>query len=112
MNWYVAKIIFQIVSDSPTAQFDEQIRLIAADTVEEAVKVADKIGETEQEDLSTVQWKYVGISHLKQLEGLKNGVEVCSNTHETDNAPHYIDFVKRRDTDMHQSTFARLKTLV
>ena len=46
MNWYVAKIVFRIMSGDGNhhAQFDEQLRLISADDELQAFEKATAIG--------------------------------------------------------------------
>ena len=54
MNWYLGKIIFRIIcgEGTHTAQFDEQLRLIAATDEEEAFQKATTIGQREQDGFS------------------------------------------------------------
>ena len=51
MNWYLTKIVFRIVcgEGKHTPQFDEQLRVIAADNKEEAFYKARAIGKDEEE---------------------------------------------------------------
>ena len=47
MNWYLAKIVYRIYcgDGEHTGQFDEQLRLIAAETKEDAFHKAQTIGQ-------------------------------------------------------------------
>ena len=50
MNWYMAKIVYQIIcgEGNHKPQFDEQLRLIEAPTENEALRKAQEIGQREQ----------------------------------------------------------------
>jgi hypothetical protein len=51
MNWYLSKIVFRIVcgNGDHTPQFDEQLRLVSAETKEEAFRKAQQMGKKEEE---------------------------------------------------------------
>ena len=51
MNWYVAKIVFRIISGegNHNAQFDEQLRLISAEDEHQAFEKATAIGMNNQD---------------------------------------------------------------
>ena len=51
MNWYVAKIVFRIVSGDGNhhAQFNEQLRLISAESEHQAFEKAAAIGINSQD---------------------------------------------------------------
>lgn len=104
MNWYTAKIIYNISIDNGQhkTQFDEQLRLIEAQTASDAflkAKLLGKQGEyvftNEQEQL--VQWKMIDVSDVVFVGNkLEHGLEVYTSTHEESNADDYIDFVRQR----------------
>ena len=103
MNWYLGKIIFRIIcgEGSHTAQFDEQLRLIAAADEEEAFQKAMAIGQREQDgfynqEQQLVQWKFINVAELYRLSGLMDGAEMYSRIQETDDAEAYIDLTNRR----------------
>lgn len=83
MNWYLAKIIFQIIcgSGNHTPQFDEQLRLIVADEQHEALTKAKKIGEDEQESFfnerqQLVKWQFIDVAELYRLSNMIDGAEI------------------------------------
>ena len=103
MNWYLSKIIFRIIcgEGQHTPQFDEQLRLIAANDENEAFEKALAIGRLEQDDFynheqQLVQWKFINVSELYRLSGLLDGAEMYSRIQETDDADAYIDLANRR----------------
>ena len=69
MNWYLSKIVFQIIcgDGQHTPQFDEQLRLIEAEDADIAFAKAQAIGGQEQEAFLNqhqhlVQWQFVNES--------------------------------------------------
>ena len=103
MNWYLSKIIFRIIcgEGQHTPQFDEQLRLIAANNETEAFQKALAIGEREQENFynqeqQLVQWKFINVAELYRLSGLLDGAEMYSRIQETDDPEGYIGLTNRR----------------
>jgi len=103
MNWYLAKLVFRIIcgDGDHTAQFDEQLRLIAADTKQEAFRKAQQVGRQEEETFynnrqQLVQWKFINVSELHKLSELIDGAEVYSRIDEKDNAEAYIHIVNQK----------------
>src|SRR3982750_4508705 len=70
MNWYIAKIVFNITADGVNkTQFDEQLRLINADSTEEALLRARTIGLNEEDSFyndnkKKVKWEFVNVADL------------------------------------------------
>ncbi|MGG9971332.1 DUF4288 domain-containing protein [Ferruginibacter sp. SUN002] len=101
MNWYLTKIIYQIISDKGlhTPQFDEQLRLIYAEDELHAFNKARSIGEKE-EDLflnnnnKPVQWKFIDVPEMHKLNNLVDGVEMYSRVNEEDDAEIFIRTIK------------------
>ena len=90
MNWYLAKIVYRIICGDGhhTAQFDEQLRLIAAQHEEEALTKASTIGRQEEEVFyndrqQLVQWKFIDVAELHTLNDLIDGAELYSQIKET-----------------------------
>ncbi len=103
MKWYLAKIVFQIIcgDGDHTAQFDEQLRLIAAPHEDEAFEKAIQIGRNEEDSFynlkqQLVRWQFVNVSELYCLSELIDGAEMYSRINEVDDAEAYITFVHRR----------------
>jgi len=102
MNWYIAKIVFNINSDSTgKKQFDEQLRLINADTDEEALLRARTIGISEEDTFyndkkKKVKWEFINVAELLPIKRLEDGMELYSRIHETDEGTSYINYVHQK----------------
>jgi hypothetical protein len=103
MNWYLAKIAFQIICGEGHhhPQFDEQLRLIAANDEEEALTKARGIGLKEQDTFlnqhhKLVQWKFIDVSELYKMSDLMDGAELYSRIEEPTDAGTYIDLIHRK----------------
>lgn len=103
MNWYIAKVIFKISAGPITnmSQFDEQLRLIEADSFEEAFLKARTLGITEEDhfmndDLQSAKWEFVNVSEIIPLNELKDGLEVFSQIHETAEARTYMSHIHKK----------------
>ena len=100
MNWYLTKMVFRIICGEGihTAQFDEQLRLIAAETKEQAFHKAQLLGIKSEElffnqQEQLVQWRFISVSEIYQLQELIDGAELYSRVHETPDADSYLKFV-------------------
>jgi hypothetical protein len=102
MTWYIAKIIFRINADEKTLkpQFDEHIRLIAAENFEEAFRKSRVLGITEEDiflrDTTRVKWEFVNVSELYPLKELRDGAELYSQINEEVEASAYIHHVHQK----------------
>lgn len=103
MQWYLAKIIFRIICGhgDHTAQFDEQVRLVAAHNDDHALDKANEIGMHEatcfyNQQQQLVQWKFVAITELYKVNELIDGAELFSKIHEADDAENYMELAHRR----------------
>ncbi|RFM25811.1 DUF4288 domain-containing protein [Deminuibacter soli] len=97
MNWYLAKIVYRIIcgAGEHTAQFDEQLRLIAAEDELHAFNKAQLLGDREQETFlntkqTLVQWKFINVSELHKLDTLIDGAELYSKIKEEEDADSFI----------------------
>lgn len=96
MNWYLVKLVFQIVTGSKRPQFDEQMRLVWADEANWALEKARVLGWLEQcqftnDNNQIVQWKFIEVACIQKLQGLDDGVLLCSNTQEPTDCDEYLD---------------------
>ena len=119
MNWYLSKLVFRIVcgEGQHTPQFDEQLRLIAANNGKEAFEKALILGEKEEEAFynrqqKLVQWQFVNISELYKLSGLLDGAELYSRIQETDNADLYIELTHKKAAHIRQEGTHRFLELL
>jgi hypothetical protein len=117
MNWYLAKVVFQIVcgNGDHTPQFDEQLRLISAATKEEAFHKARQMGHKEEDSFfnrqqQLVHWQFINVSELYRLSDLIDGAELYSRIEEKDNAGQYIKVVNQKaDSIIYSSTHQLLQ---
>lgn len=103
MNWYLIKLVYRIIcgQGNHTAQFDEQLRLIQADSAQEAFEKSSILGEKEEdkfynEEQKLVQWKFINVAELYKLSVLLDGAELYSRVQETDNADLYIELTNNK----------------
>jgi len=97
MNWYVAKIVFRIVSGTGNhhAQFDEQLRLINANNEQHAFEKATQIGLSNQDSFlnnqsQPVQWQFIDVAEINPLNDLADGTELYYQIHEAPDADLYV----------------------
>jgi hypothetical protein len=119
MKWYLAKIVFQIIcgDGGHIAQFDEQLRLIAASDEDEAFEKAKILGKNEEDSFynlkqQLVRWQFVNISELYRLSELIDGAEMYSRISEVDNADAYTTFVHRRAEAIQRKHTHKLLNLI
>lgn len=98
MNWYLVKMVFQIVNGNNRAQFDEQLRLVKADEITWASEKASVLGWLEQTTFKSnqgeVEWRFIGVAEIQQVGGWEDGMQLWSTTSEMDNESEYINLVK------------------
>ncbi|HMG82348.1 MAG TPA: DUF4288 domain-containing protein [Ferruginibacter sp.] len=103
MEWYLAKIVFRIIcgEGKHMAQFDEQLRLIAATDTKAALNKAKTIGiNTEECYLNqakqVVHWKFINVAELYHLNKLVDGTELYSRIEENDEPENYIRIINKK----------------
>ena len=119
MNWYLAKIVFQILcgEGEHTAQFDEQLRLVSAANEEEAFQKALTIGRTEEDCFlnnrqQTVCWQFINVAELYRLSELIDGAELYSNIRESEHPDHFIQNTHKKAVHIQEKTTHRLLQLI
>ncbi len=107
MKWYLAKILYQIVcgDGDHLAQFDEQLRLIYANTKQLALGKGFAIGKKEEETFynqkqQLVNWKFINVSELHSLSTTTDGAEEFSGINEVDDANTYCSFVHTKANEV------------
>ena len=97
MEWYVAKMVYQVINSkkSHTTQIDEQYKLIQADDrawAWEKANILGKLGECKLEGIkqASVQWKFIYVVDLIEIGELKDGVELFSGTDEPEDLEEYM----------------------
>ena len=116
MKWYIAKLVFQVISSEglQTPRFDEQWRLIKADEVTWAHEKARVIGWLQQgycdeEHQGKVERKFIEVAEIKQIASMEDGVQLYSSTEVPMDAYAYVDLVRRKAE--HSLALARTKEL-
>lgn len=99
MNWYIAKIIFQIKGKGmQKPQFDEHLRMIEAANFEEAFLKARILGINSEDSVinnnhGPFKWEFVNVVELREMDVLRDGVEIHSQVREMEEASNYINYV-------------------
>lgn len=103
MNRYLVKLMFNINIDNGNHahQFDEQIRIVEAHTLETAFQKARVIGKKEEEafinhENKVVNWQFIDVTDVFELESMKDGEQVYSTTHENIERHSFIDYVRQK----------------
>lgn len=107
MNWYLAKLIYQIVYGDGfyNAQFSEQLRLVEAVDEVHAFTKAQLLGHKEESTLlnetgALIQWKFIDVCELIVIDSMTDGAEVMSQISEPSCAKTYIKTVKRQASQL------------
>ena len=103
MNWYIGKIVFRITANGTDhkPQFDEQLRLILADSQEEAFLKARMIGLSEEDSFindknNVVKWEFINVSELFPIKNMEDGIEVYSRIYEMEEESAHVNFVHQK----------------
>ena len=103
MQWFVAKIVYQIIcgNGTHTPQFDEQLRLVSANSQQEAWERACRIGRQEQYSFKNqrqelVEWRFINVPEVNSLDSLDDGMELYSRIEEPGDPVAYISWLQER----------------
>lgn len=101
MNWYLAKLVFQVRSGAGahTPQFDGQWRLIRADEVAWAHEKATVLGRMDEccqlnHENEMLEWKFIEVTDIIPIVEFEDGEQIFSTTEEPINPESYIQSVK------------------
>lgn len=106
MNWYLARMIFQIVcgDESRPARFNEQWRLIRADEIcwarEKATILGHLDSQQEQNRAEKIQWKFITVADIFEVPHETDGAHVFSTTEESEDADHYLALITARSKQL------------
>ncbi len=107
--WFLTKLVYQIRCGEGrhTPQFDQQFRLIQADTETAARKKAEAVGEQEADCFinsrqQPVHWTFIAVIELYPLDERVDGAEICSRIEEADDEESYLRFVYRKAEQLRQ----------
>lgn len=103
-NWYLLKMVFQIICGNGhhTPQFDEQLRLIAADSSKHAIEKGNELAENETNEGGFVQWKFVAITDVYPFNNLLDGAELFSRVTEEEQEAAYLYTLQLKAKDVLQ----------
>ena len=111
MNWYLLKMVYRIIcgDGDHAAQFDEQWRPVLADDSFHAFTKGRCIGENEQESFyncnrKIVQWKFIDVAEIYELDHLTDGAELYSCINEVDDAENYTKLLAAKANKLFQET--------
>ncbi|HEX5554424.1 MAG TPA: DUF4288 domain-containing protein [Chitinophagaceae bacterium] len=103
MDWYIAKIVYQILvsGEEQTAQFEEQLRLIQADSKQEALDKATSLGEQEESVFynyrdQPVYWKFLDVPELQPVQQLNDGLQLYSHLEQPEYAESYLALMESK----------------
>lgn len=107
MKIYLAKLVFNVqVDNSPNApEFDEQIRVIEAASLESAFHKARSIGKSEEETFinknnKLITWQFIDVAEVYPLEAVKDGEQLFSSTQTMPDPGSYIQYVRRKSMEI------------
>lgn len=107
MNWYIAKLIYQVIYGNGLfdAQFSEQLRLVQATDEVHAFTKAQLLGHKEENTFyqqmeALVQWKFIDVCELTGINDLSDGAEILSCTSEPPNPKLYIKVIQRQASQL------------
>ncbi len=119
MKWYLARIVYQIQcgANEGLAQFEDQLRLIAATNEVEALNKTKLVGENEQTSLvnsqnQLVQWSFVNVVELYCISEFLDGAELFSAITEVSDAEGYINLVNDKSARLHQNPTRKQLNLI
>lgn len=97
MNWYIAKLVYQIMIDNGeyAPQFEEQLRLIQATDQKDALQKANVLGDQEESLFynyrdEPVYWKFIGAAELRPIRELNDGIQLYSHIEQPEYAENYL----------------------
>jgi hypothetical protein len=107
MNKYLAKLIFNITMDNEAEapEFDEQIRVIESNNLEDAFFKARTIGKKEEEtflnaDNRLISWQFVDVSEVYPLEDIGDGEQLYSTTHKITDPKSFIKYIRQKSMEI------------
>src|SRR3954464_15236501 len=107
MKQFLVKLVFKIEfhGGKSAPQFDEQMRLVEARSAEDAFHRARALGAKEQETFAhrsgeIISWKFIDVSEVYALESVRDGQQICSTTHITDDETGFVHYVRRKSMEI------------
>ena len=103
MEQFIVKLMFniRIESGKNESQFDEQVRLIEAQSFETAFQKARSLGRKEESTFlnhenKVVTWKFIDVVEMFPLQNFKDGEQLFSVSHEEQDTISYINYIRQK----------------
>jgi prolyl-tRNA synthetase len=104
MNWYIAKIVYNISINNGkhNYQFEEHLKLVQAQTSFDAFSKAKLLGKQGEysfnnENGQLVQWKLIDVAEVVAIGNkLEHGMEVYSSVREECNVDDFVNYIKQK----------------
>jgi hypothetical protein len=119
MNWYLAKIVYRIVcgDGDHTPQFDEQLRLIQAESKDVAFFKAQHTGKREEDTFynlkqELVKWQFINVSELYKVGEMIDGAELYSRIEEREDGDSYTEVINKKAQGILHSDSQQILQLV
>lgn len=107
MNRYLIKLMFNINigNGSNATQFDEQVRVIESNNLEDAFYKARAIGRREEETFlnaenQVVSWQFIDVADVYPLEEFKDGEQIYSSTRKIKDSNSFISYIRQKSMEI------------
>ncbi len=106
MKKYIAQTVFEISAiGTVQTEFDIQYRLVLANDAYSALLKALSHAKKQEGSVTPMEgpdlfWKFIGITDLFPVDEVEDGGELFTQTHQTCEPAHYVQFVKQRTMAM------------
>ena len=111
MSKYIVKLVFHIVTEGENkrSQFDEQYRLVEAQSMEDAFHKARYMGQREEEGFldvngKQINWNFVDISEVYPLNNFEDGEQIFSTTQEVPDSGSFIGYIRQKSMEIQAKT--------
>lgn len=101
MQWYLAKIIFRIITEkeNETGLFEAKLRLVQGENRQQALQHATAWGEEEESEFTNaagqkITWQFIAVSELRIFYGFTDEVELDSHLEEMPAPEEFIALQK------------------
>jgi len=111
MKWFAVNCIYQVIcgEGKHMPQFNEQIRLIQADGIRQALSKANLNAMHFNPSFNNCQgdkivWKFLGVGGISEVAALKDGAEVSSKIVEPNSVARYLEELAYRNNSLTNQT--------
>jgi hypothetical protein len=103
MKTYIAKLIFNINIDQglDISNFDEQVRIVKAECISEAIEKAKSIGKAEESSFISpkqhlIKWEFISVIEIYEIEKMNEGQQLYSHSIHKKDANNFIQYAKEK----------------